>query len=68
MRRMSAGHGYRYLLNSVAQADAGRAGPMAYYSSPGTPPGRWVGSGVAALAGGELAVGDRVSEEQLGLP
>ena len=67
MRRMSAGHGYRYLLNSVAQADAGRAGPMAYYSSPGTPPGRWVGSGVAALAGGELAVGDRVSEEQLGL-
>jgi hypothetical protein len=33
----------------------------------GTPPGQWLGSGVASLGQGQLAVGDRVSEAQLQL-
>ena len=33
----------------------------------GTPPGRWLGTGVAALGKGESQVGDRVSEHQLQL-
>ncbi len=33
----------------------------------GTPPGRWLGAGVAVLGNGELSVGDRVSEAQLQL-
>ena len=32
-----------------------------YYNADGTPPGRWMGSGIAALGGGHLDVGDEVS-------
>ncbi len=70
MRVMSAGDGYEYLLRSVAAADGDRAlsTPLTrYYAQVGTPPGRWLGSGVAALGNGELAVGDRVSQAQLQL-
>ena len=52
MRRMSAGSGYQYLLRSVAAGDGNRAlsTPLTrYYSEVGTPPGRWLGSGVASL-------------------
>ncbi|SER97836.1 conjugative relaxase domain-containing protein, TrwC/TraI family [Propionibacterium cyclohexanicum] len=38
-----------------------------YYAEEGSPPGRWLGSGVAALGGGRIAVGDQVSEAQLQL-
>lgn len=68
MRVMSAGDGYRYLLRSVAAGDGDRAmsTPLTrYYAESGTPPGRWVGSGVAQLAAGRLAEGDEVTEEQL---
>ncbi len=70
MRVMSAGDGYKYLLRTVAAADGDRelSTPLTrYYVEAGTPPGQWIGSGVAALGKGQLAVGDRVSEAQLQL-
>ena len=70
MRVMSAGDGYKYLLRTVAAADGDRSlsTPLTrYYVEAGTPPGQWLGSGVASLGKGRLAVGDRVSEAQLQL-
>lgn len=70
MRVMSAGDGYKYLLRTVAAADGDRplSTPLTrYYAEAGTPPGRWLGSGLPALADGRIAVGSRVSEAQLEL-
>ncbi|OUZ07047.1 conjugal transfer protein [Aeromicrobium sp. PE09-221] len=70
MRVMSAGDGYKYLLRTVAAADGDRelSTPLTrYYVEAGAPPGQWLGSGVASLGRGRLAVGDRVSEAQLQL-
>ncbi|MDN5745960.1 MAG: relaxase domain-containing protein, partial [Nocardioidaceae bacterium] len=70
MRVMSAGDGYKYLLRTIAAADGDRSlsTPLTrYYAEAGTPPGQWLGSGVASLGNGQLAVGDRVSEPQLQL-
>ncbi|WP_325048388.1 relaxase domain-containing protein [Desertihabitans brevis] len=70
MRVMSAGDGYKYLLRTVAAADGDRSlsTPLTrYYAEAGPPPGQWLGSGVASLGKGEVAVGDRVSEAQLQL-
>ncbi|WP_431807291.1 MobF family relaxase [Microbacterium paraoxydans] len=70
MRVMSAGDGYKYLLKTIAAADGDRrlSTPLTrYYMEEGTPPGRWLGTGVAALGKGEIQVGDRVSEHQLQL-
>ncbi|WP_210481856.1 MobF family relaxase [Naasia sp. SYSU D00948] len=70
MRVMSAGDGYKYLLRTVAAGDGDRSlsTPLTrYYAEVGTPPGRWLGGGVAALGGGRIAVGDPVSESQLQL-
>ncbi|OKL53193.1 hypothetical protein BSZ39_10795 [Bowdeniella nasicola] len=70
MRVMSAGDGYQYLLKTVAAADGDRplSTPLTrYYMEEGTPPGRWLGAGVAALGRGEIQVGDRVPERQLQL-
>ncbi|PWD97402.1 conjugal transfer protein [Dietzia maris] len=70
MRVMSAGDGYKYLLRTVAAADGDRSlsTPLTrYYVEAGTPPGQWLGSGVASLGKGQLMVGDRVSEAQLQL-
>ncbi|WP_257430060.1 MobF family relaxase [Nocardioides carbamazepini] len=67
---MSAGAGYQYLLRSVAAGDGNRAltTPMTrYYAEAGTPPGRWMGSGLAALGGGQIAPGMEVTEAQLAL-
>lgn len=69
IRRMTLGSGYRYLMASVARGDAaGRtASPLAaYYSEPGTPPGRFLGAGLAGLDGGRgVRAGSTVSEEHL---
>lgn len=70
MRVMSAGDGYKYLLRTVAAADGDRplSTPLTrYYAEAGTPPGRWLGSGLPELADGRIAAGSRVSEAQLEL-
>lgn len=70
MRRMSAGSGYQYLLRTVAAGDGTRSlsTPLTrYYSEVGTPPGRWLGSGLRAFGNGQLAPGMQVTEEQLAL-
>lgn len=67
MRVMSAGDGFRYLLRTVAAGDGDRSlsTPLTrYYGAMGTPPGRWMGSGLSAL-GSSIVVGSEVSEEQL---
>lgn len=70
MRVMSAGDGYKYLLRTVAAGDGDRAllTPLTrYYAENGSPPGRWLGSAVAALGRGGIAVGAQVTEAQLQL-
>jgi len=70
MRVMSAGTGYQYLLKSVVAGDGNRSlsTPLTrYYTEEGTPPGRWLGSGLHAVADGTLKQVDPVREEQLAL-
>ncbi|MEV0950471.1 MobF family relaxase [Promicromonospora sp. NPDC050249] len=71
---MSVGNGTEYLTGSVANGDCGAPNlgdelgldPVtAYYTAVGTPPGYWLGSGVADLGGGVLVQGDRVTTTQL---
>lgn len=68
MRVMSAGDGFRYLLRTVVAGDGDRSlsTPLTrYYSAEGTPPGRWMGSGLAGLASASIVEGGEVTEEQL---
>lgn len=70
MHKMSAGDGYQYLLRSVVAGDGDRrlSTPLTrYYSEAGTPPGRWMGSGVGEFGLGEIKPGSVVSEPQLQL-
>lgn len=70
MRVMSAGDGFRYLLRTVAAGDGERSmsTPLTrYYTAKGTPPGRWMGSGLPSLGAGLIAASDEVSESQLQL-
>ncbi|RXZ70315.1 MobF family relaxase [Agromyces albus] len=67
---MSAGDGFRYLLRTVAANDGERSlsTPLTrYYSAKGTPPGRWVGSGLSGIGAGSIAEGAEVTESQLQL-
>lgn len=67
--KMSAGKGYEYFLRTVAAGDGDRSlsTPLTrYYTEDGTPPGRWMGSGIASLES-HITVGDEVTEEQLRL-
>lgn len=67
IRVMTAGNGYRYLLNSVVTGVGDRDTTSAltrYYLESGTPPGSWIGSGLSGLTG-DLTNGDSLSEEQL---
>ena len=71
MRVMSAGDGYKYLLRTVAAGDGDRAlsTPLTrYYAEAGSPPGHWLGAGVAALgvcsyADMDVAVWEAISLE-----
>ena len=69
IRRISLGGGYRYLINSVAAGDGNpepSKGLAHYYASTGTPPGVFLGKGLADLHGGRGVVpGSQVSEENL---
>lgn len=70
MRVMRAGDGYKYLLRTVAATDGARplSTPLTrYYAEADTPPGRWLGGGLSAIAEGKIAAGSRVSEAQLEL-
>ncbi|MBM7231084.1 relaxase domain-containing protein [Dietzia cinnamea] len=65
---MHAGTGYQYLMRSVATNDAApEAGQSLsdYYAAKGTPPGRWIGSGLAGLRSETAAAGLQVTEEQM---
>ncbi|MEO6413858.1 MAG: MobF family relaxase, partial [Pedococcus sp.] len=68
IRRMTLGAGYRYLMSSVARMD--EAGPARgltdYYAAKGTPPGRFLGAGLAGLDSGRgVAADSPVSEDAL---
>lgn len=65
---VAAGDGVGYLLRSVVRGDCDLAEPSAvlrYYTEAGTPPGRWLGTGIAEFGNGTLKPGDTVTEEQL---
>uniref|UniRef100_UPI002D764D44 relaxase domain-containing protein n=1 Tax=Georgenia sp. H159 TaxID=3076115 RepID=UPI002D764D44 len=68
MRVVSAGSGYGYLLRSVVQGDgevAQATGFTRYFTEAGTPPGVWMGKGVAYFGTGELRPGMTVTPEHL---
>jgi len=69
IRRISLGGGYRYLMGSVAVGDgaAERSSSLSrYYASSGTPPGVFLGAGLADLDGGRgVQTGSQVSAEHL---
>lgn len=69
IRRMSLGSGYRYLMESVAIGDGAKRAPsdlVAYYAESGTPPGVFLGAGLAGVADGRgVEKGSPVSEEHL---
>ncbi len=68
IHRLTAGDGYKYLLQHIASGDVDRrmATPLtAYYTSAGYPPGRWLGHGLGGLGNGQLRPGDEVTEDQM---
>jgi conjugative relaxase-like TrwC/TraI family protein len=69
IRRMTTGGGFRYLMESVVRGDGAveRSSPLTrYYAESGTPPGRFLGGGLAGLAGGAgVEAGTRVNEDML---
>jgi conjugative relaxase-like TrwC/TraI family protein len=67
LRRMTLGSGYRYLMESVATGD-GAVGASSsltrYYAQSGTPPGVFLGAGLAALNDGRGIEKGSVATEQ----
>ncbi|MEV6273349.1 MobF family relaxase [Kribbella sp. NPDC051936] len=69
IHRLTAGDGYKYLLQHIASGDVdrSRATPLTtYYTASGYPPGRWLGGGLSGLGAGQLTPGSEVTEEQMG--
>jgi len=66
---MTLGSGYRYLMESVAAGDGVRHQSQSladYYAASGTPPGVFLGAGLATLDGGRgVEIGSEVSEQHL---
>ncbi|MEV0768617.1 MobF family relaxase [Nocardia salmonicida] len=65
IHKVAAGNGYQYYLRNVAAHDAtarGRSSLADYYSAHGDAPGRWHGSGLAALG---ISAGEEVTEQQM---
>ncbi|MEU2198931.1 MobF family relaxase [Isoptericola sp. NPDC019482] len=70
LKVMHVGSGVEYFLQSVVVGDGNRpsATPLTrYYTEAGTPPGRWLGSGLDHLGGdgARVRAGDVVTEDQL---
>jgi conjugative relaxase-like TrwC/TraI family protein len=70
IRRLSIGAGYKYLLKSIAVGDGpegtDKSDLVRYYSETGTPPGVFLGAGLAGLDNGRgVVVGQSVSAENL---
>jgi hypothetical protein len=69
LRRMTLGSGYRYLMESVAVGDGapGQSSNLTrYYAESGTPPGVFMGAGLAGLDEGRgVGHGSAVTEEHL---
>jgi conjugative relaxase-like TrwC/TraI family protein len=69
VRRMRLGSGFRYLMKSVAAGDGGAKKSSSltrYYADSGTPPGVFLGAGLAELGGGRgITPGSTVTEEHL---
>ena len=69
LRRMTLGSGYRYLMESVAVGDGapGQSSNLTrYYAESGTPPGVFLGTGLAGLDDGRgVEHGSAVTEEHL---
>jgi conjugative relaxase-like TrwC/TraI family protein len=70
IRRLSIGAGYKYLLKSIAVGDGpegtDKSDLVRYYSETGTPPGVFLGAGLAGLDNGRgVAVGQSVTAENL---
>jgi hypothetical protein len=69
IRRMSLGSGFRYLMENVAAGDGAPEasnGLTRYYAESGTPPGIFLGAGLAGLADGEgVEKGSVVTERHL---
>lgn len=65
LHKVVAGNGYQYYLRNVAANDdpaRGRSSLADYYSVHGESPGRWHGSGLAALG---IQLGEEVTEDQM---
>lgn len=65
LHKLTGGDGYTYLTRQVAVqdcSDRGRDGLGAYYDEKGESPGRWWGSGLAALG---IASAAQVTEQQM---
>jgi conjugative relaxase-like TrwC/TraI family protein len=65
VHKLTVGDGYTYLTRQVAGGDVQRqVGQSAadYYTQGGNPPGRWTGSGIAALG---MEPGQQVNEAQM---
>lgn len=73
MHKMTSANGVEYLVKSVAVGDGDRrldSPTTRYYTDAGTPPGTWMGNGVALLghdADARLRPGDAVTEDALRL-
>jgi len=69
IRRLSMGSGFKYLMDSIAVGDGKpdqTSNLTRYYAESGTPPGVFLGAGLAHLDGGNgVEHGSQVSEEQL---
>jgi conjugative relaxase-like TrwC/TraI family protein len=69
IRRMSLGSGFKYLMDSIAVGDGAPAQSCRlsrYYAESGTPPGIFLGGGLAGLDDGNGAEkGSQVTEEHL---
>jgi conjugative relaxase-like TrwC/TraI family protein len=69
LRRMTLGSGYRYLMESVAVGDGAPthgSNLTRYYAESGTPPGVFLGAGLAGLDDGRgVEHGSQVTEQHL---